>query len=215
MSQIHFPHLTPKAATEAHQVSTSSGQAPTHGSTSHRSKVFSFSTASRRLCLCLSMNSTISVVGGRAPLRRKSLQISGFRSPDATPDFSLEASATPQIPHSASPAECRVNLRSSHPVVDSLRRSDPKFPIDGFHRSPLGRVLCTDFRNEPHRPLTHLRRVASRTSRHDPVLPKRWRLRQTRGDSSRSLIDLDSTGSTGRNDFLRPHWTRRPEVCLT
>src|SRR5664280_9987 len=77
----------------------------------------------------------------------------------------------------------RVHLRLSHPVVDGLRRPDPKFRRHRLNGRPLRSMLRPNLRHHPNSTVPQLLRVAPRSSRHDPVLPKRRSLRQSRGDS--------------------------------
>src|SRR5664280_1342409 len=77
----------------------------------------------------------------------------------------------------------RVHLRLSHPVVDGLRRPDPKFRRHRLNGRPLRSMLRPNLRHHPNSTVPQLLRVAPRSSRHDPILPKRRSLRQTRGDS--------------------------------
>src|SRR5664280_2232328 len=78
----------------------------------------------------------------------------------------------------------RVHLRLSHPVVDGLRRPDPKFRRHRLNGRPLRSMLRPNLRHHPNSTVPQLLRVAPRSSRHDPILPKRRSLRQTRGDSA-------------------------------
>src|SRR5664279_1417082 len=67
-----------------------------------------------------SMNSTISVVGGTAPPRRKPMPASNCHWPGAAPYSPREASAFLQTPHSSSPAGCRRLLPPFSPSCGPL-----------------------------------------------------------------------------------------------
>src|SRR5664280_1975656 len=87
----------------------------------------------------------------------------------------------------------RVHLRLSHPVVDGLRRPDPKFRRHRLNGRPLRSMLRPNLRHHPNSTVPQLLRVAPRSSRHDPILPKRRSLRQTRGDSPASSKEPAAT----------------------
>src|SRR5664280_1105665 len=83
----------------------------------------------------------------------------------------------------------RVHLRLSHPVVDGLRRPDPKFRRHRLNGRPLRSMLRPNLRHHPNSTVPQLLRVAPRSSRHDPILPKRRSLRQTRVGSDNALAE--------------------------
>src|SRR5664279_970614 len=93
-----------------------------------------------------------------------------------------------------------VHFRLSHPVVDGLRRTDPKFRRHRLNGRPLRSMLRPNLRHHPNSTVPQLLRVAPRSSRHDPILPKRRSLRQTRGDSQTDdqLLRGRNLGQLGR-----------------
>jgi hypothetical protein len=131
------------------------------------------------------MNSTISVVGVRAPAAKKadaSFRISFARrsSRFSERSFRISADSTLVVPGRA-PAPTSAFLTQLWTFcADPIPRFEA---TDSLNGRPLRSMLRPDLIDQPYSALARLLRVAPRASRHDPVLPKRRSLRQIRGGS--------------------------------